>query len=67
MARAALEWSLSDLANAAGVNRRTIMRHEAGQAIQPEGLEKMRAAFVKEGIAFTNGGKRAGVSYLRED
>ena len=67
MARAALEWSLDQLAHLAGVNKRTIMRHEAGEPIQPEKLEAIRSALVAEGIAFTNGGKRAGVSYLRKD
>lgn len=67
MARAALEWSLDRLANAAGVNKRTVMRHEAGEAIQPEKVEALRAVFVREGIAFVNGGKRAGVTYLLKD
>jgi predicted transcriptional regulator len=63
MARAALEWSLDRLAHAAEVNKRTVMRHEAGEAIRPENVEALRAAFVAKGIAFTNGGKRAGVTY----
>lgn len=67
MARAALGWSLDWLASEAGVNKRTIMRHEAGETISPEKLEALRAAFVNQGIAFTNGGMRAGVSYLRKD
>lgn len=67
MARAALEWSLDQLAAVADVNKRTIMRHEAGEPIKPEKLEAMRSAFVGQGIAFTNGGTRAGVSYLRKD
>lgn len=67
MARAALEWSLDQLAAVAGVNKRTIMRHEAGEVIKPEKLEALRAALVAHGIAFTNGGKRFGVSALRQD
>lgn len=67
MARAALEWSLDRLAEAAGVNKRTIMRHEAGETIQPEKVEALRAAFVREGVGFTNGGKRAGVTYPLKD
>jgi len=67
MARAALGWSVSDLADASGVGRATVARFELGQKVQPEGIEKMRAALVKEGVGFTNGGKRAGVSYLRRD
>ena len=67
MARAALGWSLDQLQAEAGVNKRTIMRHEAGETISPEKLEALRSAFVREGIAFANGGKRAGVTYLRRD
>ena len=67
MARAALEWPIDRLASAAGVNPRTVMRHEKGETISPEKLEALRAALVAEGIAFTNGGKRAGVTYQRKD
>jgi transcriptional regulator with XRE-family HTH domain len=67
MARAALGWTLDDLASASGVGRRTVAKFEAGGSILPGKLEAMRAAFVQEGIAFENGGKRAGVSYLRRD
>jgi transcriptional regulator with XRE-family HTH domain len=67
MARAALGWSLDELASRAGVNKRTVIRHEGGETISPEKLEAMRSIFVAEGVAFTNGGKRAGVSYLRRD
>lgn len=67
MARAALGWTLDDLADASRVGRRTVAKFEAGGTILPEKLEALRAAFVREGIAFTNGGKRAGVSYLRAD
>lgn len=67
MARAALGWTLDDLANASRVGRRTVAKFEAGGSILPEKSEAMRAAFVAKGVAFTNGGKRAGVSYLRRD
>lgn len=71
MARAALGWSLDDLAEATKavryVSRRTIAKYEAGQTVSPETVEALRACFVREGIAFTNGGKRAGVTYLRKD
>lgn len=67
MARAALDWSQSDLAQAAGIARRTVASFELGDAVLPESIEAMRASFVREGVAFTNGGKRAGVSYLRRD
>jgi len=67
MARAALGWSLDDLAGASGVGRATVARFESGVTVQPETSERLRQAFVANGIAFTNGGKRAGVSYLRAD
>jgi transcriptional regulator with XRE-family HTH domain len=64
MARVALGWSGADLARAAGVGPATVARFELGQVVQPEKVEAMRTAFVAQGIAFENGGKRAGVSYL---
>jgi transcriptional regulator with XRE-family HTH domain len=67
MARAALSWSLDRLAEASGVGRRTVAKFETGGSILPEKVEALRAAFVREGIEFVNGGKRAGVSYLRRD
>ena len=67
MARAGLGWSLDELAQAAGVSRMTVVRFERGDTVQPESVEALRAAFVKEGIAFTNGGKRFGLSILRRE
>ncbi len=67
MARAALGWSQDDLARAAGVGRRTVASFEAGENIRPENMEAMRAALVAAGIAFVNGGKRAGVTYRLTD
>jgi DNA-binding XRE family transcriptional regulator len=67
MARAALSWTVDQLAAASGANRRTVLRFEAGENVTSEKVEAMRAALVREGIAFENGGKRAGVSYLRRD
>jgi transcriptional regulator with XRE-family HTH domain len=66
MARAALGWSRHDLGNAAGITGRTVARFEDGEGVQPETVEALRAALVKEGVAFTNGGRRYGVSVLRE-
>ncbi len=67
MARAGLRWSVDDLATSASVNRRTVLRFEAGEAVQPETLEALRAALAKAGAAFENGGRRVGVSVLRRD
>lgn len=67
MARSALDWTLDDLAAAAGVRTMTISKFERGLNVLPEKVEALRAALVRAGIAFTNGGKRAGVTYLRKD
>lgn len=67
MARAALGWSVAELAKAAGVGERTVAKFEGGGNVLPEIVEKLRATFVTQGIAFENGGKRAGVSYLLRD
>lgn len=56
MARAALDWSLDDLARAAGVHRNTVSNFETGKyAGDPATLEKMQRALEKAGIEFTNG------------
>lgn len=67
MARAALEWTLDDLAAKSGVARRTIAKFETGGNVLPEKVEALRQCFVAQGIEFINGGKRAGVSYQRLD
>jgi DNA-binding XRE family transcriptional regulator len=67
MARAALGWSLDDLAEASGVGRRTCAKFEAGGSVLPDKVEAMRLALVGQGVAFTNGGKRVAVSALRRD
>jgi transcriptional regulator with XRE-family HTH domain len=56
MARAALNWSLSDLAKAAGVHRNTVSNFETGKfAGDPEKLAAMRRALESAGVEFTNG------------
>lgn len=67
MARLALGWSAADLAAAAGLGYATVARFESGKTVQPENVEAMRQALAANGIGFENGGKRAGVSYLRRD
>ncbi len=64
MARAALEWTLDDLAKASGVARRTIAKFETGGNVLPEKVEALRAALVAQGVEFINGGKRLGVAVL---
>ncbi len=60
MARAALEWSVSDLAIAAAVGRATVARFELGQNVQPDRVQALRRAFEAAGILFVDSGKLAG-------
>lgn len=60
MARAALEWSLDDLAAASGVSRRTIIRFEASESVLPGQVQKLRRAFEDQGILFIDSGRLAG-------
>jgi transcriptional regulator with XRE-family HTH domain len=56
MARAALNWSLQDLAKASGVHRNTISNYETGKyGGSEEALSAVRAALEAAGIEFTNG------------
>jgi transcriptional regulator with XRE-family HTH domain len=56
MARAGLDWSLEDLAQAAGVHRNTISSFERGiYEGEPNSLAKIRKALEKAGIEFTDG------------
>ena len=58
MARAALEWSTTDLARAASVGQATINRFEAGRDARISSVDKLRAALEAAGITFIaeNGG-----------
>jgi transcriptional regulator with XRE-family HTH domain len=67
MARAALGWSLDKMADASGVGRRTIARYEAGETVSPASVAKLQAVLIADGVAFTNGGGRVGVSVKRSD
>ena len=60
MARAALKWSLSDLAEAAGVGRATAARFELGEAVAPASIAAMRSAYEAVGVGFVETGKLAG-------
>jgi transcriptional regulator with XRE-family HTH domain len=61
MARAALGWSLDDLAAAAGVDRKTILRFEQGER-QPRtaNLDGIRTALEGKGVRFIEAGPDAG-------
>jgi DNA-binding XRE family transcriptional regulator len=56
MARAALNWTVRDLAKATGLHRNTINNIEVGRyAGDPETLKAIERAFTRAGVDFTNG------------
>jgi transcriptional regulator with XRE-family HTH domain len=56
MARAALNWSLADLAEASGVHRNTISNFEIGKyGGTPDSLDALQRALEAAGVVFTNG------------
>jgi DNA-binding XRE family transcriptional regulator len=52
MARAALGWTIVDMADAAGVGKNTAVRMEAGDNITTDTLRAIEAAFRNAGITF---------------
>ena len=52
MARAALDWSVKDLAKAAGVGTTTISRFESGDNVTVATFKKIQNAFEAAGIEF---------------
>jgi transcriptional regulator with XRE-family HTH domain len=57
MARAALGWTLDDLAAASEVNRKTILRFERQETSpRPVTLAALRAAFEAAGVRFAEEG-----------
>lgn len=68
MARAALGWSLQELADKAKVNLNTISRYETGREIKSGTLESIESAFTAAGVVLiyedANGG--IGVRLTRE-
>jgi transcriptional regulator with XRE-family HTH domain len=52
MARAALGWSLSDLASRSKVNLNTISRYEAGREVLSGTIDKLEKVLENAGIAF---------------
>lgn len=63
MARAALEWSLPDLAAKSGVARITCARFETGKggAVSPDAIAKMQKALAEAGADFTRKSGKIGV------
>jgi len=63
MARAALKWSLSDLAASAGVGRATVARFELGEGeTSPDTIGKLQKALADAGADFTRRAGRVGVT-----
>lgn len=62
MARAALKWSLSDLAKAAGVGRATAARFELGEVVGDRPITAMRGALESKGANFSRPVGRQGVT-----
>lgn len=62
MARAALQWSLPDLAEKSGVARITCARFETGGSVSLDKVEKMRKALADAGADFTRRTGRVGVT-----
>jgi transcriptional regulator with XRE-family HTH domain len=60
MARAALDWSQRDLADASGVSARTVIRFEVGEVVMPSRVQKLRSAFEAQGVVFIDSGPMAG-------
>lgn len=65
MARAALGWTLSDLAHHSDVGRATVQRFETTGKIKPATIAKLRAALENAGMAFVDSGPHKGaVRYI---
>ena len=62
MARVALNWTTSDLAQKAGVGRATVARLELGNAVAEDSAAKVQAAFEAAGAEFGDDGNRVLVS-----
>ena len=60
MARAALNWSIGDLADAAALDRLCVQRFETGDPLLPFKVEALRTAFEKQGVRFVASGQFAG-------
>jgi transcriptional regulator with XRE-family HTH domain len=60
MARAALDWTIADLARAADVSINTVNRFESGSDARLSSVDKMRSAMEAAGVEFIpeNGGGR---------
>ena len=67
MARAALGWSINDLASIAGVNFSTIRRFEGGTNIHDRSRTKIETALVGGGVVFFGRAGRVCVSVQEQN
>lgn len=67
MARAALNWSVADLARSSGYAVGTITKFETGGSVLPLTVETLRQCFVSQGVEFIDGGSSFGVRVPRRD
>ncbi|MBY6219013.1 XRE family transcriptional regulator [Qipengyuania aquimaris] len=63
MARAALKWSIDDLAEAANVARMTVVRFEREDRVSDTSTAAMRLAFEEKRVKFVDKGRLAGAVY----
>ena len=56
MARAALDWSIGELADAAELDRLCVRRFENGDPLLPFKVEALRRAFEARGVRFVSSG-----------
>ena len=56
MARAALDWSIGDLADAAELDQLSVKRFENGDPLLPFKVEALRKAFEAKGVRFVMSG-----------
>ncbi len=52
MARAALNWTVRELATRAGVNKNTVSRYESGKEILSNSLQSLEKVLTNEGVVF---------------
>lgn len=66
MARAALGWTVRELAERAAVARYTVTRFEVGERLRPRTIDAIKRCFEQHGIEFIGNGRGPGVR-LRPD
>jgi transcriptional regulator with XRE-family HTH domain len=59
MARAALGWSLTDLASASAIGRASGARFELGQSVAPETIAAIRRAYEAAGVILISDGEKS--------